>query len=193
MPSLRRNRFDHPDGVRVVETQRPAHSDSARLPGPPQAALVADSLAREDLARDRAGVLGVNVELVRLEGVKKDLRPAQLATMQSPLAPASSNHAPGDLAQDHRLGEDLRSHPDRRPGSDRPRAPARASKHQFRASRLSLGLECQDLPLGADELSDERLGRLIDQFLERPALDDPAVAHAGGSRGRTSRPPQGRA
>ena len=35
----------------------------------------------------------------------------------------------------------------------------------------------EDLPLGADELGDERLGRLARRARERPALDDPAVAH----------------
>ena len=35
----------------------------------------------------------------------------------------------------------------------------------------------QNLPLGADELGDERVSRLIDQFAQRPTLNDPAVAH----------------
>ena len=32
-------------------------------------------LSRQDLARDRAGVLGIDVELIGLEGVEQDLRP----------------------------------------------------------------------------------------------------------------------
>ena len=35
--------------------------------------FVLQILSRQDLARDRAGVLGIDIELIGLEGVKQDL------------------------------------------------------------------------------------------------------------------------
>ena len=45
------------------------------------------------------------------------------------------------------------------------------------ASRVSSDRELEHLTLCADELGHERFGRVIDQGPERPAPDDPTVAH----------------
>ena len=72
------------------------------------------SLPGEDLARDRPGVFGVDVQLVGLERVEEDLRPAQLAAVQCGMPGVLEQLAAGDLAQDHRFGESLRPDADGR-------------------------------------------------------------------------------
>ena len=81
MPSRAATVFAHADRIGVVEAERPAHAHPRSASAARSAALVTDLLARQDLAGDRAGVLGIDVELVGLERVEEDLRAAQLATM----------------------------------------------------------------------------------------------------------------
>ncbi len=75
--------FAHADGVGIVETERPAHAHAALGQGRAKSGFVPKLLSHQDLARDRAGVLGINVELIGLKGVEEDLRPPQLAPMAS--------------------------------------------------------------------------------------------------------------
>ena len=81
MPSRAASVLAHADRIGVIESERPAHPDAALGQGRAQRVLVADVLARQDLAGDRAGVFGIDVELVGLEGVEEDLRAAQLAAV----------------------------------------------------------------------------------------------------------------
>ena len=68
-----------------------------------RAASSSDLLARQDLARDRAGVLGIDVELVGLEGVEEDLRSAQLAAMDD-----GSSRLADQVARRSRPGSPIR-------------------------------------------------------------------------------------
>ena len=147
MPEPGRDVLAHPDRVGVVESERPAHPDAALGQGRAQLGLAADLLAGQDLAGDRAGVFGIEVELVGLEGVEEHLRAAQLAAVGRVDARVRE-HLAGDLAQDHRLGERLRADPD---GRVRRLADQgqRDEQGSSRSSRGLLGDEPLDLSLGA--------------------------------------------
>ncbi len=72
----------HADGIGIVEPERLAHSHAPLGQRRSQRGLTADSLVRENFARYRAGVLGIDVQLIGLEGVEEHLRPAQSASMR---------------------------------------------------------------------------------------------------------------
>ena len=95
-----------------LKPERPAHAHSTPGQGRAQGGFVPDLLSRQDLARDRAGVLGINIELVGLEGVEEDLRPPQLAPVDGRHA-RLADQVLGDITQDHGFGEHFRADPDR--------------------------------------------------------------------------------
>ena len=78
-PQPRGHIFAHADRISVTESQRPAHADAALRQRRAEGLLAADVLAGQDLAGDRPGVFGVDVQLAGLERVEEDLRPSQLA------------------------------------------------------------------------------------------------------------------
>ena len=70
-------RLAHPDGVRVVEPERPAHLD-AEATQPLAHRVHAAGLAAQDFQRDRAGVFGVRVDVAAPERLPQHPRPADL-------------------------------------------------------------------------------------------------------------------
>ena len=90
-----------------------AHPHAARREGLPQAAFISDLLPREDLARNRPGVLGIDVQLIGLEPVEEDRRFTEPAAMDGRVRPPLRTKPKGDITQDHGFGELFGADPDR--------------------------------------------------------------------------------
>ena len=103
----------------------PRSARAARRP-----ASIADVLARQDLARDRAGVLGIEVQLVGLERMEEDLGAAQLAAVAGRGSWRRRAIRRADLAEDHRFGEGLGADADRLETNPGPSSTRAASKIQ---------------------------------------------------------------
>ncbi len=110
----------HADRVGVVEAERAGHADRAGSEGRADGRLVAQLLIGQDLLRDGARVLRVDIELPAFQRVEEDARAADLAPVYG-LGAGGLGEQPRDLAQDHRLGELLRA-------DDDLRLPARGSR-----------------------------------------------------------------
>ena len=106
-------RLGHGQGVAVVEAERRGQHQAARRQAlaQPRAGRLPGSgpLAGQDLLDDGARVLGVDVDLARLERIPHQPRPAEARPVLDRDA-GRARRLRHDLPQDHGFGERLRSH-----------------------------------------------------------------------------------
>ena len=138
--------LSHPQGVAVLEPQRPGHPDT--LPGQHGAKRIVASISRHprhDVLADRPGVLRVQVDLSGQERMPEHLGAAELGSMLG--ARAGAAHQLGDdLAEHDRFGELLGADADltrrraaagaRQPGEQREEQTAAQARHPCAPGRL---------------------------------------------------------
>ena len=124
----------HAQGVGVVEAQRPEHAQPPVAQRSPSQATgsapAGGALAAQDLLQQRAGVVGVQIDVPAQQRLPHQPGAAQPPPVLDRAAGGRRQQA-GDLAQDHRLGERLAGHPQRailggapRSQAGKPAAPA---------------------------------------------------------------------
>ena len=143
MPSSAARGAPHPERVRVLEPERGGHSAPRGRRAPPAAPpVVRRGRAAQDLARERARVLGVEVHLAcgRAPPTARACRRARARC--STLAPASRASCAASSPSTSRLGERLRADRHARRRSRRSPAPRRRPRRSRGASDVSPSARC---------------------------------------------------
>ena len=167
--------FAHADGVGVVEPEWRADLQSVfgHCGSDP---IFRNILACQYFLPDGAGVLGIHVEVATQQGVPQHARAAQFALVCSGSA-RFGHEMGGHFAQDDVFRERLRADAHgtgrriggQRGAADEQQGDGDADTHVH----LRISIEHLDRrALSVDETSDEWVGRLFDEFLQRTALDD---------------------